>query len=191
MRNCLASFQLYPQSLQVSASQQPSTRLEDTKTKGIAFLRENGNFKKFMLFDLLAFGFSSSAIIIHCLAAYLSASRATYPRQLACLLTFVSILSMTLAFWNGIIAVYGAKTRFTSMAMIICLSSSCIPIIYFLIRSFIALHIALYSRKTKILLHAIPVISAFAIGPTLTQQLHTRSCKHFIVSFKDSRVVHL
>ena len=56
-----------------------------------------------MLFDLLAFGFSSSSIIIHCLAAYLSATRATYPRQLAYLLTFVSILSMTLAFWSGII----------------------------------------------------------------------------------------
>ncbi|KAF3959043.1 hypothetical protein CMV_016107 [Castanea mollissima] len=84
------------------------------KGKGIAFLRENDNFKKFMLFDLLAFGFSSSSIIIHCLAAYLSATRTTYPRQLAYLLTFVSILSMTLAFWSGIIAVYGAKTRSNS-----------------------------------------------------------------------------
>uniref|UniRef100_A0A7N2RB84 PGG domain-containing protein n=1 Tax=Quercus lobata TaxID=97700 RepID=A0A7N2RB84_QUELO len=71
------------------------------KDKGIVFLRENGNFKKFMLFDLLALGFSSSSIIIHCLAAYLSATRATYPRQLAYLLTFVSILSMILAFWSG------------------------------------------------------------------------------------------
>ena len=112
------------------------------KDKGIAFLRENGNFKNFMLFDLLAFGFSSSSIIIHCLAAYLSATRAIYPRQLAYLLTFVSILNMILAFWNGIIAVYGAKTRFTSMAMII----------YFIIKTLFALHIALYSRKTKMLL---------------------------------------
>ena len=119
------------------------------KDKGIAFLRENGNFKKFMLFDLLAFGFSSSSIIIHCLAAYLSATRATYPRQLAYLLTFVSILRMTSAFWSGIIAIYGAKTRFTSMAMII----------YFLIRSLFALHIALYSRKTKILLQFLGFLS--------------------------------
>ena len=49
------------------------------KDKGIAFLRENENFKKFMLFDLLAFGFSSSSIIIHCLAAYISATHVTYP----------------------------------------------------------------------------------------------------------------
>ena len=122
------------------------------KDKGMAFLRQNENFKKFMLFDLLAFGFSSSSIIIHCLAAYLSDTRATYPRQLAYLLTFVSILSIILAFWSGIIAVYGAKTRFTSMAMIICLSSFSIPNIYFLIRSLVALHIAFYSRKIKILL---------------------------------------
>ena len=152
MRNCPTSFQLYPQSLQLSASQQPSTRLEDTKTKAQHFKR-NGKFKKFMLFDLLTFGFSSSPIIIHCLAAYLLATRATYLRQLAYLLTFVSILSMILAFWSGIIAVYGAKTRFTSMAMII----------YFLIRSLFALHIALYSRKTKILLQFLGFLSLLQV----------------------------
>lgn len=101
---------------------------------GLAILGKNTDFRSFMVFDALAFGFSASSILIHFLAPYIPKSmNVDYPRLLLLVVTKFIITFMLLTYICGILAVAAENSGF-SIGIYACVwYSFCIPLMFLLV----------------------------------------------------------
>lgn len=81
-------------------------------SNGLAMLRKNDSFKKFLVFDSLAFGCSAASMLIHIslrMRSSLSRSSFIYSVRLPSFLTFFSLVMCMFAFFAGTEAVLSEK----------------------------------------------------------------------------------
>ncbi|KAK7851029.1 protein accelerated cell death 6 [Quercus suber] len=77
-------------------------------SEGVAILSKEEDFRTFMIYDSMAFGFSVLSMFIHFLAAFFTKfTSIAYPIMCVFMLTVLSLLSMFLAFVQGTQAVNG------------------------------------------------------------------------------------
>ena len=101
---------------------------------GLAILRKNRDFRSFMVFDSLAFGFSTSSILIHFLAPYIPKSmNVNYPRRLLLVVTKFIITFMLLTYICGILAVFAENSGFSNCIYACVWYSFCIPLMFLLV----------------------------------------------------------
>ncbi|KAL0005450.1 hypothetical protein SO802_013011 [Lithocarpus litseifolius] len=113
---------------------------------GFAILRDVDTFTNFLIFDSLAFGFSSVSIFANFAYPFIAkATRITYPIMLSLILTELSLVFMVLAF------IQGTKSVLTEKAWIppYVVYASLIPISFFLVRHIIVRKTFLYSDKSR------------------------------------------
>ena len=100
---------------------------------GLAILRKNRDFRSFMVFDSLAFGFSTSSILIHFLAPYIPKSmNVNYPRLLLVVTKFI-ITFMLLTYICGILAVFAENSKFYHNFYACVWYSFCMPLMFLLV----------------------------------------------------------
>lgn len=103
-------------------------------SEGVAILSKKEDFRTFMIYDSMAFGFSVLSMFIHFLAAFFTKfTSIAYPIMCVFMLTVLSLLSMFLAFVQGTQAVLAEKSRLATNVNIVTsvLLSFFIPFLYF------------------------------------------------------------
>ncbi|KAM3714697.1 hypothetical protein ACJW31_01G354000 [Castanea mollissima] len=103
-------------------------------SEGVAILSKKEDFRTFMIYDSMAFGFSVLSMFIHFLAAFFTKfTSIAYPIMCVFMLTVLSLLSMFLAFVQGTQAVLAEKSRLATNVNIVTsvLLSFFIPFMYF------------------------------------------------------------
>ena len=114
---------------------------------GLAILSNNEVFINFLICDSLAFGLSAVSIFVNFAYPFLAkATRVTYPIIFSLVLTELSLVCMVLAFVDGTKSVMDENSWLPYIV-----SSSLIPISYFLLRPIIVRKTFLYSNKTRAL----------------------------------------
>ena len=103
-------------------------------SEGVVILSKKEDFRTFMIYDSMAFGFSVLSMFIHFLAAFFTKfTSIAYPIMCVFMLTVLSLLSMFLAFVQGTQAVLAEKSRLATNVNIVTsvLLSFFIPFLYF------------------------------------------------------------
>ncbi|KAM4125990.1 hypothetical protein ACB094_01G354400 [Castanea mollissima] len=89
-------------------------------SEGVAILSKKEDFRTFMIYDSMAFGFSVLSMFIHFLAAFFTKfTSIAYPIMCVFMLTVLSLLSMFLAFVQGTQAVLAEKSRLATNVNIV------------------------------------------------------------------------
>ena len=102
-------------------------------SEGVAILSKKEDFRTFIIYDSMAFGFSVLSMFIHLAAFFTKFTSIAYPIMCVFMLTVLSLLSMFLAFVQGTQAVLAEKSRLATNVNIVTsvLLSFFIPFLYF------------------------------------------------------------